>query len=198
MVTATMTVQHISSRIQTVQDLKGRRVASWVGDVQTLAEYGIDAVGMPWNTAQDELAMFNMLRSGTVDALVVDSALAMYNVAPDCGLLLLDEAFEYADVAYAFRPGLQDTDVVEVFNAAIIDVIQGGGLEVVVNSFMKFPNPDCRNGINVAESGDTIEFNQVAGLWIVFGVIGGLALLWVITRQLVARSTTKCKVSGSP
>ena len=191
MVTATMTVQHISSRIQTVQELKGHRVASWVGDVETLAEYGIDAVGMPWNTAQDELAMFNMLRSGTVDALVVDSALANYYAAPDCGLLLLDEAFKYADVAYAFRPGLQDTDVVRAMNSALIELLDNGATEQLVDRFLSPKLAECKTGVNSAESGETIDLSQVAGLWILFAGIATCAVIWTIVRQVIATRRLK-------
>ena len=109
-IAANMTANLIQSNIQTVTDLQGRKVATWTGYVPSLVAYGINAVGLQWDDKETEMALFEAVRSGDFDALVVDDILATYYAVPDCQLAVLDGQFGIYDMSIALRPGIQESN----------------------------------------------------------------------------------------
>ena len=61
-ITSNMTAEYLANPIRSVEDLPGRRVATWDLYVPQLAKRGIKAIPMPWDTLEDEQAMLEIVR----------------------------------------------------------------------------------------------------------------------------------------
>ena len=75
---ANITTFRLSSSIASLSDLQNgnKVVGTWTGYQAELARRGVKTLGLPWNTAADERAMFQALSNGTLQALVLDRATA--------------------------------------------------------------------------------------------------------------------------
>ena len=182
-IAANMTANLIQSNIQTVKDLQGRKVATWTGYISTLSDYGVNAVGLPWVDKESEMAMFDAVRSGEYDALVIDGVLASHYAVPDCQLDVLQPQFELYDQSVGFRPGLENSRLLYVFNKAILKLIEDGDQEELIATYMNPLASECNVSANVS----TLTFKDVAGLWIILAIVTVCCFLYVLIKQLYSR-----------
>lgn len=172
---ADLTTSRLRHTINSVLDLPGVSVATFPDYIDILATHGVAAAQLPWRDGGDEDAALNLLRSGSIAALVLPSDLAQYKTGPDCRLFVVPAAFEQFDVAVAFRPGL--TRLVQEFDEAILGLLRSGDLENLRERHVNPPRAECSFQY---EEGDKVTLNLVAGLWIIFAAAVGISLLCVL------------------
>ena len=182
--TANLTVSQLNNNIQGVQDLKGRRVASWSGYEEPLSKYGITITPFPWDNSDDEKAMVQALLDGTVDALVLDSSALKILDADNCDTMLVGQEFDKVDQTVGFSPQTFENEVfVDAYNLAIRLLIETGVIERLENEYIDVPLADCKQS-GVQDGYSVVQWGEVAGLWVILGAAVGLGILLIICYRI--------------
>lgn len=186
--TANITATRLQSNIQSVRDLPGKSVASWTGYTSSLKDmYGIEAVGYPWDSQEDEDRLFDLLRNGAVKALVLDNSLLEYRAATDCDIAVVGRIFEQTDSAIAFPKGFNNTELLNRINTILVTMRTNGDIQVLEDMYMAPFETICQKTSSTTDS--TISFSQVAGLWIILAVAVVIALILVALRFMHVKHT---------
>ncbi|PSC71642.1 glutamate receptor [Micractinium conductrix] len=125
---ANLTVLQLSTGgISGIESLPGVATGTWTDYVDKLKARGVGAVGYAWDTAADEEAMLQALKSGQVKALVLDAGLMDYVSAIDC------------EVAAAFPSGFNDSSLLTKYNEALVALEDSGEDEQLLNQYVTPP-----------------------------------------------------------
>jgi hypothetical protein len=170
--TANLTVSQFKNDIHGLEDLPGKAVASWEGQIDELKKYNIAAMGMPWNGVEDEVKMIDTLKSGLVKALVFDSSLLEIYDATDCATMLVGDYFDLRDQCTAFAPNTWQNypGFVDAFDTAMLTVVQGtGGIEELTKRFITIPRAACKNN-DLSSGYSSVSIQEVSGLWVILSI----------------------------
>ena len=187
--TANITAVTLNSRIRGVQDLPGKLVGTWdlAGDgpdyMQLLQRYGVAAVGFPWADAADESAMFEALRNGTIDALVLDASTLLHRAANTCDIYVVGDGFDPFDQGIVLPEGANATALLGEVDRALVSLREGGTTAALVGQYITPPGPRCKSDGTLWKL-DQITMSQVAGLWALLGIGAGIVVVWVAVKRL--------------
>lgn len=121
-ITAALTVEAISGSIQTLDDLRGRRVGTTQGSTASLFLNERDVSHVEFATFTD---LIDALEVEELDAVVFDGPILEYYLAQDPGVeaYLLDRVFRSEDYGIAL---MQGSDLREPINRALLRLTEGG------------------------------------------------------------------------
>ncbi|GFH08873.1 uncharacterized protein HaLaN_03912 [Haematococcus lacustris] len=208
-----LTVTTINLKVNGLSDVVNKPVGIFEADVDNFKRFNLDfAVPLPWNDAQvsgeslsipagsfnlphsspgtlssqDEVNMIAQLRSGIVQALILDAPFVEYHAAESCDLYAVGEMLLPVNLAYAF-PSDVPLDYIELFNQALTIMEEQGTMGDLQQQFITPPGGCPSKKSNVASS--TISLQQVAGLWVFLGaaVVAGLSwncCSWFLRHRL--------------
>lgn len=122
-----------NSDIASTDDLKGKKIGvqqSTTGDIYASEDYGEDNVT---KYANGNLAVEG-LKSGKVDAVIIDNEPAKAYVKANTGLKILDTT--YADEDYAISFNKNNTELQQKVNAALKELIADGSVKKVIDKYI--------------------------------------------------------------
>jgi hypothetical protein len=128
------------------------------------------------------------LYSGDVVAVLIDLPIAarMLMLDQHCSLYLMDKKLAYLDYHFALS-GQVTSEEVTLINLMVYTLLQTDAARVIINQWISFVNPACGGSRLVRDSvfaTGSLGFRHLAGLWVVLGVAGALALLLLIINEL--------------
>jgi ABC-type amino acid transport substrate-binding protein len=162
-----------------VETLRGNAVGTWSDYSDKLQKYGIAPAEYPWDTAADEEAMFDALKTGSVKALVLDTPLMEYIAATDCEVSVVGSSFEAFEQAVAFPKGFNNTALLNRYNEVLVILSDSGEDEQLAATYITPPPSECGELYSAK-----VTLKQVAGLWILLGVCTGMSLAWLAITKL--------------
>ena len=121
------------SAIKTVDDLAGVMIGvqqGTTGDIYCTDDFGEDHV-QKFLTGADAVAA---LVAGKLDAVVIDNNPAKAFVEANEGLVLLDT--EYSLEEYAIAISLENTDLLEKVNAALVELTEDGTINAILAKYI--------------------------------------------------------------
>jgi ABC-type amino acid transport substrate-binding protein len=188
--TANITATRLQSTIRGVQDLPGKVVGTWTDFVPDLAKLGVTALGLPWETVEDEAAMLELLRNGTIQALVLDDTFLTYTASSSCDIALVGQKFNDQAATIAFASDFNSPELLKGVNQAMAELREDGSVQLLVDTFIKPPQASCKTSL-VDENSTKISVSQLLGLWIMLGVCILIALFIALAYKLHLRYTQK-------
>ncbi len=122
------------SDIASVDDLAGKKIGvqlSTTGDIYCTDDFGEENVE-EYNKGNDAVMA---LKSGKVDAVVIDNEPAKSYVEANEGLKILDT--EYVTEEYAAALNKNNTELLEQINKALAELKSEGKLDEIINKYIK-------------------------------------------------------------
>jgi len=185
--TANIMVTRLASPIRSVRDLPGKSVVTFNGYVDNLKKYGVAAVGMPWSNHSDVINMINMVRGGTVKAMVLDETVLYPEAAVDCSVEVVGDSFEQYDQAIAFPSGFNNTELLNHVNGIILSLRESGDIKALEDAYIQPATEACSTSDISMKEESKVGFNEVCGLWIVLAVTVGIALMVTMAKEVHLR-----------
>ncbi|GBF92325.1 glutamate receptor [Raphidocelis subcapitata] len=185
-----LTANRLVSAITGLHDLPGKNVLTWEDEYYTnyLGHYGINATGWPWDTEEDQLALFNAIANGTFDALFLDNFVLEYGANSRCDVTVVGDSVNQYDAAFAFpKSSAEIPGLVDAFNEVLLDIKETGDMEAMFNEFIKPPEPFCKRTM-AAGQGTQIGFMDVVGLWALLAGGVAFALILILAARLMNKS----------
>ncbi|KAL4431059.1 hypothetical protein ABPG75_006315 [Micractinium tetrahymenae] len=195
---ANLTASQLQSSIRSVEDLPGKRVGTWDDPEYTsdLSKRGITVLGYPWNTDEDLQNMFDAVRQGDIQALVLDSYVLEYSASSQCDLMLVGGTWDDYDQAVAFPSNFDDSPFLKEYNRILVALKDMGQMENLERQWINPPEATCKTR-GVTETTTQISFQEVSGLWILLAASVGVAGVLVIASQLALISARRMARSGT-
>eukprot|EP00198_Chlamydomonas_reinhardtii_P002601 XP_001691937.1 predicted protein [Chlamydomonas reinhardtii] len=148
--TARLTAVNIQTKISGIADLPGRKVG--VGGPEPL----------PWDTEADGLRMLDMVASGGLDALILDSPWLRYQLADRCDVTIVGRMFQYVN------------------NAVLAALIEEGMYETLELAYIR------ESKCGKVDPTTTVTFANLLGVYLIMVGCVGLALLLMLLPRLSA------------
>lgn len=189
---ANLTASQLQSSIRSVEDLPGKRVGTWEDPeyMSDLSKRGITPTGYPWNTNEDLQNMFDAVRDGDIQALVLDSYILEFSAASQCDLVLVGGTWDEYDQAVAFPSNFDDSAFLKEYNRILVALKDSGQMESLEQQWINPPEATCKTR-GVSETTTQISFQEVSGLWILLAASVGVAAVLVIVSQLALLSARR-------
>lgn len=122
------------SDIKTLDDLKGKKIGvieGYTGDLYATEEFG-EANIERYHKNTDG---FQALKSGRIDAFIIDDQVAVALVKEDGGkFTILDSAYATEEYAIAVKKG--NTEILEMLNSAIDEMKSNGELQKIIDKYI--------------------------------------------------------------
>lgn len=186
--TANITATRLKTQINGLEDLPGKRVGTWEDYTTELTRYGIVASAYPWDTTEDEDAMFNAIEGGVIQALVLDASLLYYRAANSCDLAVVGTQFAEFNQALVL-PSNGSSELMDAINQAISSLREDGSLDEFKSQFVTPPEASCKR--QGSGAGTKITFAQVSGLWVLLACGVCIGLFLVVIHKLHKRYTER-------
>jgi hypothetical protein len=183
--TANLTISQIMSRINNVNDLQGRSVATWTDYQDELANsYRLQTIGFPWDNKEHEEIMVDGLVRGDYDALILDYSTLSVIDADNCETRLLPSQFDVTDQTVGFpKSSWQREGLLDAYDLALRELKEFGTIEKLQNEYIYLPLAECKSG-DTSTGYTSVSWEQVAGLWIILGATVGFGCLWIVSYRL--------------
>lgn len=124
-----------NSDIKTVEDMKGKMIGvieGYTGDLYATEDFGEEHI-LRYHKNTDG---FQGLKSGKIDAFVIDDQVAKALVAEDGGTyVILDSAYALEEYAIAVKKG--NTEVLDMLNSAIDEMKANGELQRIIDKYIE-------------------------------------------------------------
>jgi len=178
--TTNMTIQSINGKLTSFDDLQGRTVGTWGEYADYLRPFGAKLVSYPWDGPDDEQIMMDALVSGEISALVLDETALRNLDGNNCSTRIV-EAIQPIKVTgqtagFGVRP---DADrVITAYNVALRALMENDQLQELRDQFIYVEHAVCKD-TTVSTDYTQVQWQDVAGLWIILGISVAVALLVV-------------------
>jgi hypothetical protein len=195
-----LTVSSLTSEIRSVEDLRGRAVATLeVYQPRLRSRYGLIASAVGDSADAIDAAAADV-RAGFLTALVADHALVLHAAArlPGCGervLPMLIEPFSYGVV---FSPRLPQA-LADALDDAVLTLEEEGTLEELKSDFAILED-ECAREAAEAGADASITFASIYGVFVIVGagLVGGLVCTAFERRaRAAARRRRRAAVGGA-
>lgn len=170
---AFLTVNQINSQITSVEQLRGKAVASNPVYLEKLrSRYGILAIELDDDDPDALFDAARLIKNGELTAVMTDSPLleAALQSIPGCEVRRLSDALiEPFNYGFGVRNGI-DQKVVDKLSEALLIMQEDGDLQDLAESFLGFNSrDDCGN---LQSENYSIGFYSLYGLWVLLGIAG--------------------------
>lgn len=123
-----------NSDIKTLSDLKGKKIGvieGYTGDLYATEEFGESNIDRYHKNTDG----FQALKSGRIDAFIIDDQVAVALVKEDGGkYTILDSAYATEEYAIAVKKG--NTEILEMLNDAIDTMKANGDLQRIIDKYI--------------------------------------------------------------
>lgn len=123
------------SGIKTIDDLKGKKIGvieGYTGDLYATEDFGEEYI-LRYHKNTDG---FQGLKSGRIDAFIIDDQVAKALVAEDGGkYVILDSAYALEEYAIAVKKG--NAEVLDMLNAGIDELKAYGDLQKIIDKYIE-------------------------------------------------------------
>jgi polar amino acid transport system substrate-binding protein len=124
-----------NSPIKTIDDMKGKKIGvieGYTGDLYATEDFGEEFISRYHKNTDG----FQSLKSGRIDAFVIDDQVAKALVAEDGGdYKILDSAYALEEYAIAVKKG--NTEILNMLNSAIDELKSNGELQKIINKYIE-------------------------------------------------------------
>lgn len=124
-----------TSDIKTIEDMKGKMIGvieGYTGDLYATEDFGEEHI-LRYHKNTDG---FQGLKSGKVDAFVIDDQVAKALVAEDGGeYVILDSAYALEEYAIAVKKG--NTEILNMLNEGIDELKASGELQKIIDKYIE-------------------------------------------------------------
>lgn len=124
-----------NSPIKTIEDMKGKKIGvieGYTGDLYATEDFGEEFISRYHKNTDG----FQSLKSGRIDAFVIDDQVAKALVAEDGGdYKILDSAYALEEYAIAVKKG--NTEILNMLNSAIDELKSNGELQKIINKYIE-------------------------------------------------------------
>ena len=185
---AVLTVNKISSSINSVEQLRGKAVAT--NDIyipRLRARYGIIATEV--ETEPEELMnLMQEIIAANLAAVITDapSLWVTAPLVPNCQVRVLQQEIEPFSYGIAFKPGTNET-IISNFSEFLLTLQEEGDLERLIKTFLNPPTDLAKCEGGTASGGNTaVTFYSLYGLWVLLGgslVFGLFCMLIAMFRR---------------
>lgn len=197
---AFITVQTISSTINSIDDLRGRAVGTNEIYIDRLSEYRLTLTAQKLRTGADYVEWGRQVASGQLAAIIRDEPLLLWlaNNAPRCDLTVLQDSPEEFEYGIAFRVGTSQ-ELVNAWTLALLDMQEDGTLDWLKDTWIVDPNSGCQSITQVTKDATAISFTDLSGLWMLLAAGLGLGCLLMLGQRSLRRwQKHHGKSSGQP
>ncbi|KAI8472842.1 MAG: hypothetical protein J3K34DRAFT_197330 [Monoraphidium minutum] len=174
------------SDIGSLEDLRGVSVGVWDEYAPKMASIGIAATPLPWESTADEEHMFDLLRSGSLKALIAPSSLVAWTTASKCEFQGVGDEFAETDFGVGYHVGLSPALAANL-DRHIAEMIAEGVLERLYDVNVKKQGGSCDQDLREANEMAQVTPGQVAGLWVLLGLSvalgGGVLIVYAAQRH---------------
>jgi ABC-type amino acid transport substrate-binding protein len=183
---AALTVNQINSQITSIDQLKGKAVASnavYVGKLRS--RYGILAVELNDNDPNMLYNAAELVKNGELTAVITDKPLVENLLAnfQGCAVRQLSNALlEPFNYGYAVRNGINAT-FLDDLSGSILILQENGDLQDLAESFLGYNSRDDCGNLQTDEY--SIGFHSLYGLWVLLaaGILIGFVLMLFSRRR---------------
>jgi hypothetical protein len=185
-----LTSSALKYQINGVNDIVQLNVGIYEGDTTTLSRYQLHSqVPLPWNNRDDELKIINDLRSGVVDALLMDGAFSDYYSTMFCDVYEVGASVRPFDFSLSMATDTPQSRI-DAINHALITLKEQGLYDSFHDQYLGSgleAQTTCPGKSFASLNLSQLKLTDMAGLWVFFGtaLIGGLLLnlaLWMVKR----------------
>ncbi|GBF92326.1 glutamate receptor [Raphidocelis subcapitata] len=189
-----LTANRLTSAITGVQDLPGKKVATWDDEeyLTDLGRRGVNATGLPWEEEADQIAMFDSVANGTFDALVLDSYVLEYGTNSRCDVTVVGDVFDQYEAGMAFPANYSHPELIERINAALLLLKESGDMEDLFRKYVNPPEPFCKRTM-AAGQGTQIGFRDVVGLWVLLAGGVAFAVIFIAAARVATHSARRAR-----
>ena len=124
-----------NSDIKTIEDMRGKMIGvieGYTGDLYATEDFGEEHI-LRYHKNTDG---FQGLKSGKIDAFVIDDQVAKALVAEDGGTyVILDSAYALEEYAIAVKKG--NAEVLDMLNSAIDEMKANGELQKIIDKYIE-------------------------------------------------------------
>lgn len=188
--TANITATRLESTIRGVEDLPGKAVGTWEDYLPDMKKLGVTAKGFPWETDEDEVAMLDSLKNGSIQALVLDEPFLVYRTSSICEVTIVGQQFNKQSTNIAFASDFNSSEVLKAVNQALAVLREDGSIKMLTDTFISPQQAPCKASL-VDETSNKISVSQLAGLWVMLAVGIAFALIITVIYKLHLRYTKK-------
>ena len=179
--TTNLTIQSINTKLTSFDDLQGRTVGTWSEYVDYLRPFGAKTVPYSWDSPEDERKMVDALVSGEISALVLDETALRNLDARNCSTKIVETIqpikITGQTAGFGVRP---DADrIITAYNEALRSLMQNDQLQDLREQFVYVRGAACKDN-TVSTDYTQVQWQDVAGLWIILGLSVAVALLVVV------------------
>ncbi|KAG2429089.1 hypothetical protein HXX76_011329 [Chlamydomonas incerta] len=189
--TARLTAVNIQTRISGIADLPGHRVGTWDAIAKNFMKYGIRPEPLPWDTEADGLHMLDMVATGDLDALILDSPWLRYQLADRCDVKIVGRMFQYVNNAVGFGPGPSQR-FIEDYNQVLAALIEEGMYETLELAYIR------ESKCGKVDPTTTVTFANLLGVYLIMVGCVGLGLLLMLLPRLSASCDPDIEGGTSP
>ena len=123
------------STIKTIEDLKGKKIGvieGYTGDLYATDDFGEEFISRYHKNTDG----FQSLKSGRIDAFIIDDQVAKALVAEDGGnYKILDSAYALEEYAIAVKKG--NKEILDMLNSAIDEMKANGELQKIIDKYIE-------------------------------------------------------------
>lgn len=123
------------STIKTIEDLKGKKIGvieGYTGDLYATEDFGEEYISRYHKNTDG----FQSLKSGRIDAFIIDDQVAKALVAEDGGdYKILDSAYALEEYAIAVKKG--NKEILDMLNSAIDEMKSNGELQKIIDKYIE-------------------------------------------------------------
>ena len=123
------------STIKNIEDLKGKKIGvieGYTGDLYATEDFGEEYISRYHKNTDG----FQSLKSGRIDAFIIDDQVAKALVAEDGGdYKILDSAYALEEYAIAVKKG--NKEILDMLNSAIDEMKSNGELQKIIDKYIE-------------------------------------------------------------
>ena len=155
-------------------------VGTWEEYADHLRPFGAKLVTYPWDGPEDERLMMDALVSGEISALVLDETALRNLDGNNCSTRIVEDIQPIKVTGQTAGFGVRsDSDrVITAYSAALRALMENDQLQELRNQFIYVEHALCKDS-SIATDYTQVQWQDVAGLWIILGFSVAIALLVV-------------------
>jgi len=170
-------------QVNDLNDLVNLRVGIFVDDNQEFKRFALnDVVLYAWANQPDEDIMMAQLRSGYVDALVLDAPWVEFMIGTQCDMYSVGDLVLPVDMGFAYASNTPDSDLA-VLDGALARLDDSGIMAQLDRDIIR--SGQMCTSASTNQLSMVIKLQHVAGLWVILAAAVCLGFGWNLAVWLL-------------